>query len=163
MSERFKGKAAVVVGGAGGIGSAIVIALLNQGAKVAVGDMDEARLNAMEAELGSGLIGIKTNVTKAEDQEKLVKSAINQFGKLDAAFNVAGGSKMGLIAEGSIKHWDWTIDLCLKGTYLGMRYQIRAMKDNGGGSIVNISSINAVTPMWGDSACIPLAERLEKG
>ena len=152
MSDRFKNKVAVVVGGAGGIGSSIVEALLKEGAKVAVGDMDENRLKEMEAKHGSNLIGIKTDVTNAANQEQLVKSAVDRFGKIDVAFNVAGGSKMGLIDEGKIEDWEWTINLCLKGTYLGMKYQIKAMKETGGGSIVNISSINALTPMWGDSA-----------
>lgn len=152
MSERFKEKTAVVVGGAGGIGSAIVTELINQGARVAVGDMDEGRLEAMEKEYAPSLIGIKTNVTKANDQQELVKQTVKAFGKIDFAFNVAGGSKMGLIDEGTIESWDWTIDLCLKGTYLGMKYQIKAMREHGGGSIVNIASINALTPMWGDSA-----------
>lgn len=151
MARRFEGKTAVVVGGAGGIGNAIVTALINEGAKVAVGDMDEKRLAEMESEFAPNLLGVKTNVTKSEDQGNLIAETIKKFGKVDAAFNVAGGSKMGLIDEGSIDDWQWTIDLCLKGTYLGMKYQIQAMKDNGG-SIVNISSINALTPMWGDSA-----------
>ena len=152
MSERFNGKVAVVVGGAGGIGNAIVTSLLNEGAKVVVGDMDEARLAAMKEIAGKNLEGVKTDVTNEMDQKQLVEMAVNKFSGLDMAFNVAGGSKMGLIDEGTTDDWQWTIDLCLKGTYLGMKYQIRAMRVLGGGSIVNISSINAFTPMWGDSA-----------
>lgn len=152
MARRFEAKTAVVVGGAGGIGNAIVFALLKEGAKVAAGDMNDVRLKEMEAEYGDDFIGVKTNVVDSEDHNKLIEAAIVQFGGVDAAFNVAGGSKMGLIDTGSVDNWDWTIDLCLRGTYLGMRHQIQAMKANGGGSIVNISSANAITPMWGDSA-----------
>lgn len=152
MAGRFEGKTAVVVGGAGGIGNAIVTGLLAEGAKVAVGDMNETRLKEMELDFQGDLIGIKTDAVSCEDQRRLVDKTVEVFGKLDVAFNVAGGSKMGLIDTGAVENWDWTIELCLKGTYLGLRYQIAAMKNNGGGSIVNISSANAVTPMWGDSA-----------
>ncbi|MEE0772568.1 MAG: SDR family NAD(P)-dependent oxidoreductase [Anaerovoracaceae bacterium] len=152
MSGRFEGKAAVVVGGAGGIGNAIVTALLADGAKVAVGDINEDRLKEMELEFQGALIGIKTDAISYDDHKNLVEKALETFGKLDLAFNVAGGSKMGLIDTGSVENWEWTIDLCLKGTYLGLKHQIAAMKVCGGGSIVNISSANAITPMWGDSA-----------
>lgn len=152
MFKRFEGKTAVVVGGAGGIGKAIVIALLGEGAKVTVGDINEEAIRKLETQFPGQVIGIKVDVTNADDQKKLIEATINRFGCIDTAFNVAGGSKMGLIDTGSISNWERTIDLCLKGTYLGMRYQIGAMKENGGGSIVNISSANAITPMWGDSA-----------
>lgn len=152
MLGKFDGKVAVVVGGAGGIGYAIVTALLAEGAKVVIGDMNESRLKEIEDEFKGDVIGIKTNVTNDNDQKTLIKTTVEKFGKLDMAFNVAGGSKMGLIDTGSIENWDWTIELCLKGTYLGLKHQIAEMKKNGGGSIVNISSANAITPMWGDSA-----------
>ena len=152
MTKRFEGKTAVIVGGAGGIGWAITQGLISEGAKVTVGDMDQTLLDSMVEEFGSDLVCVRTDATKQDEQKALVDTAVRKFGKLDIAFNVAGGSKMGLIDEGSVDDWDWTVDLCLKGTYLGMRYQLRAMKENGGGSIVNISSINAVNPAWADSA-----------
>lgn len=152
MKKRFEGKVAVVVGGAGGIGQQIVRQLLEEGACVATGDMDEERLAGMQKELGDMFLGKKTNVIDRTDQEDLVKETVGRFGKLDLAFNVAGGSRMGLIDEGSIEDWDFTVELCLKGTYLGMRYQIAQMRKDGGGSIVNISSENAIAPMWADSA-----------
>lgn len=152
MSGKFKGKVAVVAGDAAGVGNAIVTALLAEEAKVAVGYMNESGIRELEEEFGDDLICVKTNVVDSAEQKKLVQTAVDTFGKLDVAFNVASGSKMGLIDTGSEENWDWTIELCLKGTYLGMKYQIQAMKQNGGGSIVNISSANAITPIWGDSA-----------
>lgn len=160
MERRFEGKNAVVAGGAGGIGSAIVRALIREGANVTVGDVDIDELEKMKREFGDAFTGIRTDVTSEEDQQTLVQKAVRVYGSVDSAFNVAGGSHMGLITDGSIEDWDWSINLCLKGTYLGMRYQLQAMKEQSlaeveqkrNRSIVNISSINALTPMWGDSA-----------
>lgn len=152
MAGSFERKTAVVAGGAGGIGEAIVDQLIQEGAGVVVGDIDEQVLKKMREKYGDAFTGVRVDVTSEEDQERLANIALEKYGSLDTAFNVAGGSRMGLIDEGSVSDWEWTIRLCLNGTYLGMRHQIRAMKKSGGGSIVNISSINALTPMWGDSA-----------
>jgi len=152
MKKRFTDKVAVIVGGAGGIGGEIVSALLDEGAKVVVGDMDKKALADMKEKFGSNYTGVVTNAVKKEEQEALVRVACDKYGSIDIAINAAGGSKMGLIDEGDISDWEDTIDLCLKGTYLGMKYQIKAMKKSNGGNIVNISSINAVDPAWADSA-----------
>ena len=160
MRQRFEGRNAVVAGGAGGIGGAIVRALIREGANVTVGDVVFVGLEKMKKELGEAFTGIRTDVTSEEDQIALVQKAVSTYGPIDSAFNVAGGSHMGLISDGSVEDWDWSINLCLRGTYLGMRYQLQAMREQSirdteqkrSSSIVNISSINALTPMWGDSA-----------
>lgn len=149
---RFENKVAIVVGGAGDMGFEFVKKLHNEGAKVVIGDLAVDRMKEIETELGENVIGVKTDVTVEDDHKNLVSTALEKFGSVDIAINIAGGSKMGLIDEGSVEDWDWTMDLKLKGTYYGMRHQIPAMKQTGGGNIVNVASINAVTPMWGDGA-----------
>ena len=100
MRQRFKEKSIVVAGGTGGIGSAIVRALIQEGANVTVGDVAFAELEKMKKELGESFTGIRTDVTSEQDQIALVQKAISTYGPLDSAFNVAGGSHMGLITDG---------------------------------------------------------------
>lgn len=149
---RFENKVALVTGGSSGIGYAIVKALVEEGAKVVVGARGQDALNKVKEEFGDNVEVVVTDVVNEEDNEKLVKVAVDSFGKLDVAFNVAGGSKMGKIDSISEEDWMWTVNLCLKGVFLGMKHQINQMKKNGGGAIVNVSSLNSDVPMWGGSA-----------
>lgn len=150
--KRFEDKVAIVNGGTSGIGLAIVHGLVAEGAKVVVAARRQEPLDNLKEELSESIEIISADVTKEEDHIKVVELAQKKFGKLDVAFNVAGGSKFGTIDSIETEDWLWTIDLNLKGTFLGMKHQINAMKKNGGGSIVNVSSLNSEVPMWGGSA-----------
>lgn len=161
MGPRYENKNAVVVGGAGGIGSQIVLGLLKEGARVAVGDRDQETFDEVKADytellpevdVNANLIFFAMDVTKEEDHEAFIKYVVENFGSVNVAFNVAGSSKCGTIDEGKVEDWDYTMDICLKGVYFSMRHEIRQMKKNGGGNILNISSVNAWAPMWGDAA-----------
>ncbi|ANU26297.1 SDR family NAD(P)-dependent oxidoreductase [Planococcus versutus] len=144
----FQGKVAIVTGGASGIGSAITHRLLEAGVKVAVADLNEAKLKEMEDANAGNLIGVVANVTKEADIEALVKKTVEAFGSLDFAFNVAGASKAGAITEQSEEDWDFTVDLCLKSVFLSVKHEAKYMKEHGGGAIVNIASLNAHVPMF---------------
>lgn len=161
MKYRYKDKNAVVVGGAGGIGSQIVLGLLQEGARVAVGDRDQEAFDKVketnkdllpEIDLDKNMIFFAMDVTKEKEHEAFIKFVVDNFGSVNVAFNVAGSSKCGLIDEGKVEDWKYTMDICLDGTYFGMRHEIRQMRKNGGGNILNISSVNAWAPMWGDAA-----------
>ena len=87
-------------------------------------------------------------MTSESDVEKLVDAAQERFGGLDAGFNVAGGSKPALLVDLSETDWDFTVDLCLKGVFLGLKHEARQMIAAGrGGAIVNIASLNSRVPM----------------
>ncbi|MCU9614864.1 SDR family oxidoreductase [Caldibacillus lycopersici] len=148
----FSGKVAVVTGGASGIGLAIVERLLKAGAKVAVADLNEAKLRELEEKSNGQVIGVVTNVTKQADVAALVQQTVDRFGGLDVAFNVAGASRAGAIIDQSEDDWDFTVDLCLKGVFLSVKHEARYMKDHGGGAIVNVASLNAHVPMHYGSA-----------
>jgi NAD(P)-dependent dehydrogenase (short-subunit alcohol dehydrogenase family) len=150
--QRFAGKVAVVTGAASGIGLAIVRQLLAEGARVAGSDINADLLRSVGDELGASFAGIAGDVTREADAEALVGLAVEKFGGLDAAFNVAGGNRAGYIVDQTEAEWDFVIDLCLKGVFLGMKHQARQMMRQGGGAIVNIASLNAHVPMHGGAA-----------
>lgn len=149
MSEkRFEGKVAVVTGAASGIGEAITKQLVAEGAKVVAADINADRLAKLESELGAAVVGVIANVTKESDVEAMVATAVEKFGRLDVAFNVAGASKPGPIVNLSEADWDFTVDLVLKGVFLSTKHEARQMIASGvKGAIVNISSLNAHVPM----------------
>ncbi|AIF66544.1 short-chain dehydrogenase [Terribacillus saccharophilus] len=148
----FDGKIAIVTGAASGIGYAISEQLLKNGATVLGADVNEEKLTQLKEELGDSFIGVKTDVTKSADQEALVKQAVEQFGQIDFAFNVAGANKSGTITDISEEDWRFTTDLILHGVFLGMKHQAAQMKKQNQGAIVNISSLNAHVPMYGGAA-----------
>lgn len=145
---KFDGKVAIVTGGASGIGHAIVEALLKEGARVAIADLNKEKLGELEQAHAGSVIGCTVNVTKEADIEDLVAKTTAAFGGLDFAFNVAGASKPGAIVDQSEQDWDFTVDLCLKGVFLSVKHEAKYMKEHGGGAIVNVASLNAHVPMF---------------
>ncbi|MFP8489093.1 SDR family NAD(P)-dependent oxidoreductase [Gracilimonas sp. Q87] len=138
-------KVAIVTGGAKGIGESTALLFAKEGAKVVVSDIDEENgKNVVEAikENGGEAIFLKSDASKAEDHEELVKKTVGTYGKLDIAINNAGiGGPLSKTAEYPIDGWNNVINLNLNGVFYGTRYQIAEMLKNGGGSIVNIASI----------------------
>lgn len=152
MCKRFEHKVAIVTGAASGIGFAITVGLLNEGAFVVGADINEEGLRKVEKELGEHFLGVKADVAKEADHEDAISKTVDRFGRLDYAFNVAGDGKMGAITELSEEDWKFTVDICLTGIFLGMKHQARQMKKQKSGVIVNVSSLNAHIPLHSGSA-----------
>jgi meso-butanediol dehydrogenase/(S,S)-butanediol dehydrogenase/diacetyl reductase len=149
ISDRHGGKVAVVTGAASGIGAAIARRFVAEGGRVVGGDINEAALDAMAAELGDGFVAVRCDVTREADVAALVAAAVASFGALHVGFNVAGASRPGLIVDMAEEDWDFTVDLCLKGVFLGLKHEARQLIEQGtGGAIVNIASLNSRVPMF---------------
>jgi dihydroanticapsin dehydrogenase len=143
--NRLSGKVAIVTGAAGGIGRAIAIAYANEGAKVIIStDRNEKGLLETQSMAPKGsIVGRVADASVAADVRGLVALAEDKFGRLDVMCNNAGIITSASIADMSEEDWDRVIDVNLKGTFLGCKYAIPAMKRANGGSIINIGSINS--------------------
>jgi NAD(P)-dependent dehydrogenase (short-subunit alcohol dehydrogenase family) len=141
-------KVALVTGASSGIGKATALALAARGDKVAVAARREDELAALVAEIesqGGTATAVKTDVAVAKDVERMVEHTIETFGRLDYAVNNAGiEGQLAGITDLSEEDWDQVLDINLKGTFLCMKYESRAMLDGGhGGAIVNVGSVNS--------------------
>lgn len=141
----MKNKTVIVTGAASGIGKAAAVLFAKHGANVIVSDLQESEGKAVVSDIisaGGKASFFKTDVAQAEEMKALVDFAVKTYGKLDVAVNNAGiGGEINPIADMSIEGWNKVISVNLNSLFYGMKYQIQAMLKNGGGSIVNISSI----------------------
>jgi NAD(P)-dependent dehydrogenase (short-subunit alcohol dehydrogenase family) len=142
--QSFAGKVALVAGASKGIGAVTAQAFARAGAAVVLAARDEAALkevaDGIRAEGGQAL-AVKTDVGDAASVEQLVAQAVGTFGRLDAAFNNATDGPMPApLAEIDPEGFDRAIRTNIRGTFLGMKYEIQAMLRTGGGAIVNMAS-----------------------
>jgi NAD(P)-dependent dehydrogenase (short-subunit alcohol dehydrogenase family) len=150
---RYQGKVAVVTGAASGIGLAVAQRLLAEGASVLGGDIAADALRTVAERLGDRFAGLVTDVSEEADVKALVAGAIDRFGHLDAAFNVAGIADLAYIVDLPVERWNRVMDVTLRGVFLGIKHAAAAMIDAGaGGAIINIASINCRVPTNGLSA-----------
>ena len=142
--DRLEGKRAIVTGAGAGIGEAIAIRLSSEGARVALADLDEQAAERVAGKTEGKTLARRTDVTRADEVEALVRSVVERWGGLDVMVNNAGIGVAGTTPETSEEDWERLMAVNLKGTFLGMKHAIPAMRDSGGGSIVNISSVAAL-------------------
>lgn len=145
MAGQLEGKIALVTGGSSGIGRAIALAFVREGAVVIadVDDKDGERTLRMIEAAGGKAIFVKTDVSKAAEVRAMVSKSVETYGRLDCAVNNAGVFR-GLNAythEYTEKIWEQIININLKGVWLCMKYEIPQMLKQGSGAIVNMSSI----------------------
>src|SRR5205809_1309866 len=149
MTATFDGKVALVAGASRGIGAATARAFAQAGAAVVLAARDARALDAVAAEIraaGGRALAVPTDVGDAAAVEHLVSQTIETFGRLDAAFNNATDGPMpALLADIDPIEFDRGIRTNIRGTFLGMKYEIAAMLRSGGGAIVNMASVAGVS------------------
>jgi 3(or 17)beta-hydroxysteroid dehydrogenase len=140
---RLEGKVALISGGARGMGAVEARLFAKEGAKVAIGDILEDEGRKLEAEInamGGEALFVRLDVAREGDWQKAVEATVSRFGKLDILVNNAGISGRGRVEDTSVEEWDRVMEVNAKGVFLGTKVAIPAMRQSGGGSIINISS-----------------------
>lgn len=143
----LKEKSVIVTGASSGIGRAVVLACVREGARIIAADVDEAGgaetvQLAQAQKQGGEVVFVRADSSDPEDHQRLVDTAIARFGALHAACNNAGiGGEQAQVADLSVAGWQKVIDINLSGVFYAMRAQIPRMLEAGGGYIVNMSSI----------------------
>jgi len=145
MTGQLEGKVALVTGGASGIGRATALALAREGAKVVLADVAVERCEDTVVkieEAGGEVCCVETDVSQPDQVEALINATVETYGRLDCAFNNAGiEGEQATTADCTEENWDRVININLKGVWLGMKYEIQQMLKQGGGAIVNMSSV----------------------
>ncbi len=144
---RLEGKVAIITGGARGQGATEARMFAQEGAKVVIGDIrDElgAQVETEIRELGGEAVYLHLDVANADDWQRAVESAEQQFGKVDVLVNNAAIVLRKDIEETTGEDWDNIMEINAKGVFLGTKAVIPAMRRAGGGSIINISSISGL-------------------
>ena len=144
---RLEGKVAIITGGANGMGAEECRIFAREGAKVVIADVMEEEGRQVEAEIaeaGGDAVFMKLDVTSESDWKQAVEATVARYGKLDVLVNNAGISGTHHPDSMSVEAWDNFMDINAKGVFLGMKSAIPQMQADGGGSIVNISSISGI-------------------
>ena len=143
-NSTFEGKVALVTGGTSGIGKATAIAFARAGAKVVLSGRREkegAQVVAQIKKLGGEAAFVRADVAKEADVRAMVKFAVDKFGRLDIAFNNAGVEWKGTLDQATEAEYRRIFDINVWGVLNSMRHEIPVMLKNGGGAIVNTSSV----------------------
>jgi 3-oxoacyl-[acyl-carrier protein] reductase len=141
---KLKDRVVIVTGGARGIGKAIALAFVGEGAELAVVDVDKAILEAAKNEIKKnrkGVIAIPCDITRSLEVKAMVEQVQNAFGRIDILVNNAGIIRRGTIETITEEDWDRVIEVNLKGTFNCCKAVVETMKSQRFGKIVNVSSI----------------------
>lgn len=142
--DRVKDKVAIITGGAGGLGRAEALLLAEEGAKVVVTDIDEVSIQNIAREIcsaGKNAVWVQHDVSSEDAWRKLMHRTLDEFGRLDVLVNNAGVILYKKIEDTSLAEWRSLMSVNLDGVFLGTKFAIAAMRESGGGSIINIASV----------------------
>jgi NAD(P)-dependent dehydrogenase (short-subunit alcohol dehydrogenase family) len=156
MTTEFAGKVAFITGASSGIGRATALAFAAEGALVAVSANVETELHEtarLVQERGGRALPLMCDVSRGDDLAAAVAATVREFGRLDIAFNNAGIEQPpAALHETADEEWDRVLDINLRGVFYGMKHEIPAMLETGGGAIVNTSSGAGVVGIAGQAA-----------
>jgi 3alpha(or 20beta)-hydroxysteroid dehydrogenase len=143
--NRIHGKVALVTGGARGTGEQVARLFVAEGARVMIGDLLEAEGEALAKELGDAAAFVKLDVGIEADWSRAVERTLARFGRLDVLVNNAGVLAMKPLEETTLADFERHVRVNQIGPFLGMRAAVPALKQAGGGSIVNVSSVDGLS------------------
>lgn len=152
---RLKGKVAIITGASSGIGRASGVLFAKEGAKVII--VDIAQKGGLETvkmirKNGGEATFVKTDVSRASDVKRMVKTTMEKYGKIDVLFNNAGINLEKTVTDTSEEEWDRVIDINLKGVFLCSKYAIPEMIQKDGGVIINTASMFGLVGQVHESA-----------
>ncbi len=145
--SQLDGKVALVSGAARGIGAAIARAMVANDGKVVIGDVLDAPGEALAIELGADATYVHLDVTRPDEWAAAVERAVERYGKLDVLVNNAGIAQAYPVDQYPLVEWEKIIAVNLTGVFNGIQAAVEPMKAAGGGSIVNISSIEGLVAL----------------
>ena len=145
--QRVEGKVCIVTGAASGIGREDALLLASQGAKVVLTDLNDEAGRQVAAEIGSNALFIRHDIASESDWQRVIKTTVEHFGRLDVLVNNAAILALGSIEDTTLELWQKVQKINGEGYFLGCKYAIAAMKETGGGSIINMSSVAALGAM----------------
>ena len=147
MGDRLRGKAAVVTGAGSGIGRATAARFAAEGASVVIADVDEygGRETLGDIERAGGTAAyVPTDVARSGQVEKMIDETLDRFGELDILVNCAATLiNTPMLQDTEESHWDRMMEVNLRGTFLCCKYALPAMRESGGGAIVNVAAMSA--------------------
>jgi NAD(P)-dependent dehydrogenase (short-subunit alcohol dehydrogenase family) len=147
---RLDGKAALITGGASGIGEATVRLFAAEGARVVIADVQDERGRRLAGELGGTAVYQHCDVGREADVQAAVGQAVERFGRLDCIFNNAGYAGIGgPIEDTPVEKFDETMGVLLRGVFLGMKHAAPVMKRQGTGSIISTASVAGLRTGYG--------------
>ena len=142
--NRVEGKTALITGAASGLGEGCALLLAKEGAKIVVADIDDSRghkvVEKIQGENGEAKF-VKLDVSKEKDWESAIKTTTSEFQKLDVLVNNAGIQYIKEVEDIPLEDWRRFMSICMDGVFLGTKHAIRVMRETGGGSIINMSSV----------------------
>lgn len=145
--NRVMDKTCLITGAANGLGAATAKLLSREGGKIVLTDIDAAKGEQLAQEIrdaGAEALFIRHDVTSETDWSNVIARTLGKFGRLDVLVNNAGGGTYNDIETLSLADWKAIIALNLDSTFIGTQLAIRTMKDTGGGSIINMSSVGGL-------------------
>jgi glucose 1-dehydrogenase len=157
MTDELQGKVAIVTGGNTGIGNAVVLALAERGASVVIdyvsNEQATEELERKTASLGEAATAVEADVSKIEDLQRMIDTAVSAYGRLDIMVNNAGVETRTSVLDTTEDQYEKVLDINLKSAFFGTQLAAKQMiAQGGGGRIINMTSVHEDWPMPGNTA-----------